>query len=134
GKPVSCATSTTLSPAAPSADAVPPVDRISTLCTASAFASSTRPLLSDTEISARPTLTISSAIGPLLSEMPFCCGAIARFAAARNAPKGHYRPSSHEKVIASSPESLMQPGRLGFSIKGETPTYALLLPHWRKAP
>ena len=53
GKPVWSLTSTTFSPASRSALAEPPVDRISMPCAASALPSSTRPSLSETEISAR---------------------------------------------------------------------------------
>src|SRR3982074_2718382 len=53
GKPVWSLTSTTVSPASRSALAEPPVDRISMPCPASALPSSTRPCLSETEISAR---------------------------------------------------------------------------------
>ena len=98
GKPVTWATSTTATPASSSAAAVPPVDRSSTPCPASAFASPTRPVLSDTEISARPTVTISSAIGAHSLHPPFCCGAIARFPTGRNAAKGECRRFAHEKM------------------------------------
>src|SRR5438094_4707562 len=53
GKPVWSLTSTTFSPASRNAFAEPPVDRISMPWPASARPSSTRPALSDTEISAR---------------------------------------------------------------------------------
>src|SRR3546814_11113054 len=57
GKPVWSDTSFTASPASRSALAVPPVDSSSTPCRASACPSATSPALSDTESSARVTLT-----------------------------------------------------------------------------
>src|SRR3546814_13906619 len=57
GKPVWSDTSFTASPASRSALAVPPVDSSSTPCRASACPSATSPVLSDTESSARVTLT-----------------------------------------------------------------------------
>src|SRR4029453_6805173 len=59
GKPVWSLTSITFSPASRNALAEPPVDRISTPCPASALPSSTRPSLSETEISARSIRAIS---------------------------------------------------------------------------
>src|SRR5262249_44215037 len=53
GKPVTSATSRTATPACLSARAVPPVDRISTPIPARPRASSTSPVLSDTERRAR---------------------------------------------------------------------------------
>src|SRR5947209_8806670 len=59
GKPVRSEISRTLAPSARSFAAVPPVETISTPCVASPAASSSRPLLSDSEISARRTGTRS---------------------------------------------------------------------------
>ena len=53
GKPVWSLTSITSTPASRRVLAEPPVDRIATPCAASALPSSTSPVLSDTEISAR---------------------------------------------------------------------------------
>ena len=53
GKPVWSLTSITSTPASRKVLAEPPVDRIATPCAASALPSSTSPVLSDTEISAR---------------------------------------------------------------------------------
>src|SRR6267142_3118675 len=66
GKPVSSATSRTLNPASRSAVAVPPVETILTPWRASPCASSRRPVLSETERSARETrieLTAPSGAG-----------------------------------------------------------------------
>jgi hypothetical protein len=52
GKPVTSATSVTVSPASRSVEAVPPVERSSTPLSARALAKSTSPVLSDTEMSA----------------------------------------------------------------------------------
>ena len=59
GKPVCSDTSFTGTPASRSALAEPPVDRISTPLAASACANGTRPVLSETEISARRMGTMS---------------------------------------------------------------------------
>src|SRR4051812_14624433 len=58
--PVNSATSVTSSPASRSAAAVPPVERISTPSPASPLAKSPTPVLSETEISARRTVTAPS--------------------------------------------------------------------------
>ena len=57
GKPVTSETSRTGRPASRNAFAVPPVDSSSTLRAASARASSTRPVLSETDSSARRMVT-----------------------------------------------------------------------------
>src|SRR6266481_1943807 len=63
GQPVKSETSRTLTPASRSNFAVPPVERISIFSTASRFANSTIPVLSNTLISARSTAIDSSENG-----------------------------------------------------------------------